>query len=191
MIGVQTIGNATLVAYDKLPILSTDPWMGGDHSANFGSWRLPYDIPDNIRQDILRSEYIWLSHGHQDHLNPDSLHVLEKKVLVYLRENREVELKKISAEVNLTLDQVRRSIEWLKEKNLIKIDITQKRTISLDKEGIKAVKQGLPERQLIKKLEQLGGKSELRILSHELKLSINEISAALGYAKAAKWINVK
>ena len=124
-------------------------------------------------------------------LNPDSLHVLEKKVLVYLRENREVELKKISAEVNLTLDQVRRSIEWLKEKNLIKIDITQKITISLDKEGIKAVKQGLPERQLIKKLEQLGGKSELRILSHELKLSINEISAALGYAKAAKWINVK
>ena len=102
-------------------------------------------------------------------LNPDSLHVLEKKVLVYLRENREAELKKISAEVNLTLDQVRRSIEWLKEKNLIKIDITQKRTISLDKEGIKAVKQGLPERQLIKKLEQLGGKSELRILSHKLK----------------------
>ena len=108
-------------------------------------------------------------------LNPDSLHVLEKKVLVYLRENREVELKKISAEVNLTLDQVRRSIEWLKEKNLIKIDITQKITISLDKEGIKAVKQGLPERQLIKKLEQLGGKSELKILSHELKLSINEL----------------
>ena len=77
MIGVQTIGNATLVAYDKLPILSTDPWMGGDHSANFGSWRLPYDIPDNIRQDILGSEYIWFSHGHQDHLNPDSLHLFK------------------------------------------------------------------------------------------------------------------
>ena len=105
-------------------------------------------------------------------LNPDSLHVLEKKVLVYLRENREAELKKISAEVNLTLDQVRRSIEWLKEKNLIKIDITQKRTISLDKEGIKAVKQGLPERQLIKKLEQLGGKSEL---SGFKKLTINSL----------------
>ena len=83
MIGVQTIGNATLVAYDKLPILSTDPWMGGDHSANFGSWRLPYDIPDNIRQDILRSEYIWFSHGHQDHLNPDSLHLFKNnKILI-------------------------------------------------------------------------------------------------------------
>ena len=90
-------------------------------------------------------------------LNPDSLHVLEKKVLIYLRECKKAELNKISVEVNLTLDQVRRSIEWLKEKDLIKIDITQKITISLDKEGIKAIKLGLPERQLIKKLEQLGG----------------------------------
>ena len=58
MNGVQTIGNATLVAYDKHPIISTDPWMGGDHSAYWGSWRLPYDIPPNIREDILKSEYI-------------------------------------------------------------------------------------------------------------------------------------
>ena len=58
MNGVQTIGNATLVAYDKHPIISTDPWMGGDHSAFWGSWRLPYDIPADIREDILKSEYI-------------------------------------------------------------------------------------------------------------------------------------
>ena len=46
MIGVQTIGNATLVAYDESPIISTDPWMGGDHYAYFGSWHLPYEIPE-------------------------------------------------------------------------------------------------------------------------------------------------
>ena len=83
MIGVQTIGNATLVAYDKHPIISTDPWMGGDHSAFWGSWRLPYDIPSNIKEDILKSEYIWFSHGHQDHLNPDSLHLFKNnKILI-------------------------------------------------------------------------------------------------------------
>ena len=32
MQGVQTIGNATLIAYDDAPILSTDPWMGGDRT---------------------------------------------------------------------------------------------------------------------------------------------------------------
>ena len=41
MQGVQTIGNATLIAYDDTPVLSTDPWMGGDHYAYFGSWYLP------------------------------------------------------------------------------------------------------------------------------------------------------
>ena len=53
MLGVQTIGNATLIAYDGIPVLSTDPWMGRDHYAYFGSWRLPYNIPDNIREDII------------------------------------------------------------------------------------------------------------------------------------------
>ena len=46
MIGAQTIGNATIVAYDKNPILSTDPWLGLDHYAYFGSWYLPYEIPE-------------------------------------------------------------------------------------------------------------------------------------------------
>ena len=73
MLGVQTIGNATLIAYDKYPVISTDPWMGGDHYAYYGSWRLPYDIPENIKENIFKSEYIWFSHGHPDHINHDSL----------------------------------------------------------------------------------------------------------------------
>lgn len=74
MIGAQTIGNATVIAYDDKPILSTDPWLGSDHFAYFGSWYLPYNIPENIYQDILSSKYIFFSHGHPDHLNPDSIH---------------------------------------------------------------------------------------------------------------------
>lgn len=74
MIGAQTIGNATLIAYDGVPILSTDPWLGSSDYAYFGSWCLNYEIPKNIRQDILDSKYIFFSHGHPDHLNPDSLH---------------------------------------------------------------------------------------------------------------------
>ena len=70
MIGAQTIGNATIVAYDKNPILATDPWLGLDHYAYFGSWYLPYEIPEKINQDILSSKYIFFSHGHPDHLNP-------------------------------------------------------------------------------------------------------------------------
>jgi len=83
MLGVQTIGNATLIAYDKNPVIATDPWMGGDHYAYFGSWQLPYNIPQNIKDDIIKSEYIWFSHGHPDHINPDSLHLFKNnKILI-------------------------------------------------------------------------------------------------------------
>ena len=63
MLGVQTIGNATLIAYDGIPVLSTDPWMGRDHYAYFGSWHLPYNIPGlEIFISVLIITFIgWIS----------------------------------------------------------------------------------------------------------------------------------
>ena len=71
-IGIKTIGNATLTAYDDKPILSTDPWLNND-PAYFGSWVLSYKIPDEEFTSIINSKYIWFSHGHPDHLNHSSL----------------------------------------------------------------------------------------------------------------------
>ena len=82
MIGAQTIGNATEIAYDGFPVVATDPWLGADHFAYFGSWYLPYEIPQNIYQDILSSKYIFFSHGHPDHLNPDSIHKFKKNIIL-------------------------------------------------------------------------------------------------------------
>ena len=82
MIGAQTIGNATLIAYDGVPILSTDPWLGSDDYAYFGSWHMPYEIPANLKNDIIVSEYIFFSHGHPDHLNPDSLHQFKNNKII-------------------------------------------------------------------------------------------------------------
>ena len=71
-VGIKTIGNATLIAIDKIPILSTDPWLEST-SAYFGSWMLSHNIPNIEQNEILTSKYIWFSHGHPDHLNPSSL----------------------------------------------------------------------------------------------------------------------
>ena len=76
MLGVKTIGNATLIAYDDVAVLATDPWFGDEDPAFFGSWWLPYRIPAAERSDIQRARYIWFSHGHQDHLNPNSIESL-------------------------------------------------------------------------------------------------------------------
>jgi len=53
MIGVTTTGNATLIAYDVKPVLSTDPWFGDEDPAYFGSWILSHKIPNSLKKDIL------------------------------------------------------------------------------------------------------------------------------------------
>ena len=83
MIGVATIGNATIIGYDDKPIISTDPWIGDEDPAYFGSWVCSHEIPERYKKDILNSEYIWMSHGHPDHINPYSLKRLKgKKILL-------------------------------------------------------------------------------------------------------------
>jgi len=79
MLGVSTTGNATLIAYDDKPILATDAWFGDNDPAYFGSWRLTHRIPPQCKRDILDAKYIWFSHGHPDHLNPDSLQQIRGK----------------------------------------------------------------------------------------------------------------
>jgi hypothetical protein len=70
---VTTTGNATIVVYDDKPLLVTDPWMGDEEPAYFGSWALSHKIPRALKDDIASCEYVWFSHGHPDHLNPTSL----------------------------------------------------------------------------------------------------------------------
>ena len=83
MIGVKTVGSATLIAYDVKCILVTDPWMGEEDHAYFGSWNLPYNIPAAEKKEIYSTEYVWFSHGHPDHLNPYSVNRFKgKKILL-------------------------------------------------------------------------------------------------------------
>ena len=82
MLGVKTIGNATLIAYDGRPVLATDPWFGEEHDAYFGSWRLSHGIPPAEKNEILAAPYIWFSHGHPDHLNPRSVERLRHAAIL-------------------------------------------------------------------------------------------------------------
>jgi hypothetical protein len=80
-LGFETIGNATLICHDRRPVLVTDPWIKGD--AYFGSWALSHQIPAEQMRSIEWCEFVWISHGHPDHLSAESLQVLKnKKILV-------------------------------------------------------------------------------------------------------------
>jgi hypothetical protein len=79
--GFETIGNATILVYDEQkPVLATDPWIEG--SAYFGSWTLSHEIPPEQKAAAKKSPFVWFSHGHPDHLNPDSLELFKGRTIL-------------------------------------------------------------------------------------------------------------
>lgn len=79
-LGFETIGNATLICHDRMPILVTDPWIVG--SAYFGSWKLSHEVPEEQMKAIEGCEFVWLSHGHPDHMSGPSLELLKDKQIL-------------------------------------------------------------------------------------------------------------
>lgn len=80
MIGFETIGNATITVIDDSPVLTTDPWVIG--KPYFGSWDHAYNIPNEQFENIKKSKYVWLSHGHPDHIDESSMVHLTNSILV-------------------------------------------------------------------------------------------------------------
>ncbi len=79
-LGFETIGNATLICHDQGPVLATDPWIKG--SAYFGSWITSHEIPPEQLANVKAAKYLWISHGHPDHLSPESLAELRDKEIL-------------------------------------------------------------------------------------------------------------
>jgi len=80
-LGFETCGNATLIAYDAgIPVLTTDPWLHG--AQYFGSWTLPFRFTAAQQEAFAAVKHVWLSHGHPDHLNLESLATFRDKTLL-------------------------------------------------------------------------------------------------------------
>lgn len=83
-LGFETCGNATLIVYDDgIPVLVTDPWIKG--AQYFGSWVLPYRFTAQQLDAFASTTHVWVSHGHPDHLNLDSLSTFRDKTLLVPR----------------------------------------------------------------------------------------------------------
>jgi hypothetical protein len=74
----ETLGNATLQLFeDGKPILATDPWLQG--TCYFGSWALDHALTQEQIGNVCQSRFIWISHGHPDHLHPESLTLIPRE----------------------------------------------------------------------------------------------------------------
>lgn len=80
-LGFETCGNATLIVYDDgVPVLVTDPWIEGPQY--FGSWVLPYRFTAQQLEAFAATTHVWVSHGHPDHLNLESLSAFRDRTLL-------------------------------------------------------------------------------------------------------------
>ena len=110
----------------------------------------------------------------------ESLTPLERKVIPVLR--HENNLNDIAVKLKLEQIEVLRALSWLENKNLIKINKDEKEIIELDKNGIKYLKNDLPERQFLRLLPA-------KLDEIKSRLSQDEVNISIGLLKKLNAIN--
>ncbi len=107
----------------------------------------------------------------------ESLHPLERKVLPNLKNIKEfLELTKAS---NLSEVETMRALQWLENRDALKIKKEVQEVIELDKNGTTYLKEGLPEKRLLKSLT----KKPLSLQDAQKLLDKNELNISIGLLK--------
>ena len=89
---VETFGNAIVqLCENGEPILTTDPWLTG--TAYFGSWALERPLTPTQMQRAKDSAFLWISHGHPDHLHAESLATLPRGKTILLPDHYHPEIR--------------------------------------------------------------------------------------------------
>ena len=110
-------------------------------------------------------------------------HDIEKKIIRELQSSKKSTPEKLEQQTGLSADQIRRGIEWLKLKNLANVEETTETKVSLGKNGLDALQNGLPERQLLDLVKDKPQK--ISYLQNHLK---SLFGPAMGLAKQNNWI---
>jgi len=110
-------------------------------------------------------------------------HDIEKKIIVSLKDNPKQTPESLEKSTNLSPDQIRRGIEWLRLKELAIVDETKTSTISLGKNGLESLEKGLPERRLLNSLSD--GPKKLSDLQKEIG---SIFGPAMGLSRKNNWV---
>jgi len=110
-------------------------------------------------------------------------HEIEKKIIASLRDNPKQTPESLEKSTQLSPDQIRRGIEWLKLKNLSIVTESQSSVIRLGKNGIESLEKGLPERRLLNLLKT--GPKKLSDLQKELG---SVFGPSMGLARKNNWV---
>ena len=115
------------------------------------------------------------------------LHDIEKQIIKLLQSTPNLTEEQLSQTTTLSMDQIRRGVEWLRQKKLADVSEWIDITYSLGKNGLDALKNGLPERRLVNLVKD-GPKTFDEIRSSLQGLDLN---ASIAHAKKNDWINIE
>ena len=110
-------------------------------------------------------------------------HDIEKKIINSLKENSIQTPETLENSTQLSPDQIRRGIEWLKLKDLAIVDESKSSVISLGKNGLDSFEKGLPERRLLNLVKN--GPKKLSEIQKELGFVFGP---AIGLCRKNNWI---
>ena len=115
------------------------------------------------------------------------LHDIEKQIVKLLQSTPNLTEEQLAQETKLSMDQIRRGVEWLRQKKLADVSETIKISSSLGKNGLDSLKNGLPERRLVNLVKD-GPKTFDEIRS---SLQGPDFNAAIANAKKNDWISIE
>ena len=115
-----------------------------------------------------------------------SLNPNERKVLKVL--GKFSSFYDIIKETGLKDVEVSRALQWLQNKNLVKVKEDKKEVVQLDENGSKYLKYGLPEKRF---LESISGTSSLSEIGKNAGLNDEELAVSLGLLKSKDSIKIK
>jgi len=118
-----------------------------------------------------------------------TLHPIERSILKALaNNNNNSSVEHLATATGLSIDQMRRGIEWLKFKNLVSIRESFRSTVRLASEGKAAAINGLPERRLVGAIKE--GKSTIDEVLASGSIRKEEVNAAIAGARRNQWIQL-
>src|SRR5918997_2501033 len=117
-----------------------------------------------------------------------ALDSIERSILNSLSDNDHVLVGSLVANTGLSIDQIRRGIEWLKFKGLIVVEQISTQRVFITSKGVEAAKNGLPERRLINSLKD-GNATLAQVLANG-SVKNEEINAAIAGARRNQWIQL-
>ena len=111
-------------------------------------------------------------------------HEIEKKIISVLKTESKLTPEKLEKLTELSPDQIRRGIEWLKLKELAIVNESKKTNFSLGKNGLESFQKGLPERRLLDLI-----KNNSMTISDLQKELGSVFGPAMGLAKRNDWVS--